>query len=402
MKKSRLNILIITELYPNVINTFIGTFVREQLIHLQTQCDITVISTHAIPLRKLFWLHQHSPISDSGIQKFSVAYYPFWLELLTALGLIHPNKALMLKKKLARKKMMRLSKKLHAKCNFDLVHGHESFIGDEAIPIAKQLRIPSVFTLHGVFSNHKAAFGETVMREIFKNLQQANQLISVSAYAAQTYSISELQKAHWKIIPNGVDLSLYATNRKITSRTGRLKLLSVGFFVPGKKFDHSIRVLAALRARGHDVELTLVGQGPLRKYYSGLAQELNVSEFLNFLGAIPPKKMPIIYNQHDILVHPSEIESFSMVCLEAMACNLPVLCTSTIGLAEFLQNGVDAIIVTPSNLQEVVDKLEQLIQNNALYSSVAKAGNKTAQAFSWKHVAQQIYNTYKETLYAKF
>lgn len=389
-------ILVVTELYPNVTNTFLGTFVVRQLRALQNNYDITVLTTHFIPLAKIFSVRQPRFRDDHGIRVVSLRYYPVWLSVLRLLGLVNDRQVAAINKRVTAKKLVAEAKKLHKKYHFDFVHGHEIYIGDEAIPVGEALRIPSVFTLHGLYEYHLQGFGEVVMGLVLKNLRRAKKIIAVSKIAADTYLRQGVHPEKLEIIPNGIEwqetpppsLEIHNFAR------GRLTLLTVGFMAKEKRMDQVIRSLGALRKKNIDAVLVIVGRGEMEPELHRFVEELQLAKFVRFMGEVIPANLPPVYSTADIVVHPSVVDSFSMVCLEAMSFGKPVVCTSNIGITEYTTSGIDIIVVPPDDEPALQNAVEKLASDKTLRQSIGQAAQKTAKTLTTENVSKRISDFY--------
>jgi glycosyltransferase involved in cell wall biosynthesis len=81
-----------------------------------------------------------------------------------------------------------------------------------------------------------------------------------------------------------------------------------------------------------------------------------------------------------------------MVCLEAMSFGKPVVCTSNIGLVEYLCPGVDAIVVPPDNQQELSGAVYELAKSTDYRKKIGEAARKTAGKMRWEVQAEKMIN----------
>lgn len=389
-------ILVVTELYPNVTNSFIGTFVVGQLRQLRRHYQVVVLTTHAIPYAQRHTTHQPAFRNDDGIHVYSLPYYPRWLMALVRYRLINRQRAFAWNKRVTAIKLLRMARQLHAKYRFRFVHGHEIYVGDEAVPIARAIGRPSVFTLHGVYDYHRHIFGSSVVTSALEHIRGADWLIAVSRVAANSYRAHGLDRDDFAIIPNGV-AAVGRPNPDPDIRSfaaGRTVLLSVGFFAPEKRLERSIKTLGAVRRAGSEAVLVLVGKGEQGGELRRLTAAEGLSDFVKFTGEIKPTDMPAVYAAADILLHPSVIESFSMVCAEAMSMGLPVICTEGIGIVEYLRPGTDAIVV-PADAQLELDATTiHLVRDRGRRQRLGQAAQSAAAAFAWPAIIPKILDLY--------
>ena len=123
---------------------------------------------------------------------------------------------------------------------------------------------------------------------------------------------------------------------------------------------------------------------------------MGVSEYVEFVGAVPHSLMPAYLAAADIAVLPSLIEATSLFALEAMAMAKPVVATNVGGLPEILGNA--ALLVEPMNERELGDAIIQLLQDEERRDEMGNNGRRLAEKHSWKTVAEQTDAEYQRAL----
>ena len=115
---------------------------------------------------------------------------------------------------------------------------------------------------------------------------------------------------------------------------------------------------------------------------------------INIPGYIENRDLPYIYNNAFAFLYPSLRESFGIPLLEAMACGTPVITSNTSSMPEI--GGPDAILINPTNPDEITEKMLQLENDPAFYSKQEEVGLQRATLFSWRQTAEQLYQLYEE------
>jgi glycosyltransferase involved in cell wall biosynthesis len=110
----------------------------------------------------------------------------------------------------------------------------------------------------------------------------------------------------------------------------------LGKFAPHKRVDVLLEAFAVVAVERGDLELTLVGTGPLEDQLRARAAALGLADRVAFVPSVPNHEVPALLHRHDLLVHPSSIETFGMTTVEAVASGLPVLVTASGGPDETL------------------------------------------------------------------
>src|SRR5207247_872477 len=129
---------------------------------------------------------------------------------------------------------------------------------------------------------------------------------------------------------------------------------------------------------------------------SALATQLNISEKVTFLDAIPHADLPLYYNAADVCVVPSYYESFGMVALEAMACGVPVIASRVGGLKETVQDGRTGYLIPWRCPEPFAERLDLLLTNETLRRSLGEEARQVAQAYCWPAIAAQVEDVYHD------
>jgi glycosyltransferase involved in cell wall biosynthesis len=146
--------------------------------------------------------------------------------------------------------------------------------------------------------------------------------------------------------------------------------------------------------------LTIVGGGDKDyvEQLKGFVQKENLP--VHFTNASSPDEMPKIYQEHDALLFTSEWpEPFAITPLEAMACGLPVIGTTTGGSAELFREGINALTYRAADAEELSEKITQLELDNELRESIATTGQQEVRTrLAEPIIAAQIESYLQETL----
>ncbi len=161
--------------------------------------------------------------------------------------------------------------------------------------------------------------------------------------------------------------------------TAQKLILSVGRLQRRKGFDHVVRAIPDLLARGIDVHHAIVGIGEDWDYLERIATELGVRERLHLLGHVEPDDLPRWYNACDVFAMPNrdiegDTEGFGIVYLEANACAKPAVAGVTGGTGSAVQDGLNGVRVDGDNVLAVADGLARLLQDPALAQRLGQAG----------------------------
>ncbi len=286
--------------------------------------------------------------------------------------------------------------------NLDLLHVHyaipHAISAYLASQLLKPLSIPFVTTLHGtditLVGQEKSFFDITRF-----SINESTIVTAVSDYLKkETESIFNPSKPVHRV-HNFVDLDLFrrapfACHRTNFAKPEQIIYIHISNFRPVKRIPDVIKIFAKVR-EAVDGVLVLVGEGPMLREAKELAVKLGVQQHVRYLG----KQLDIvsILGCSDVLLFPSESESFGLAPLESMACEIPVVATNAGGIPEVVTHGRDGFLSQVGDVDSMAAHAIELGRSKAMRVEMGKAGRKSAEAsFSPNLIVPQY-----EALYAK-
>lgn len=157
---------------------------------------------------------------------------------------------------------------------------------------------------------------------------------------------------------------------------GEKILIHASNFRPVKRTSDVVRVFDLVR-REIPAKLLLVGEGPERLFVRQLVKELRLTEHVHFLGE--QDYLEHLLGCADLLLLPSEQESFGLVALEAMSCGVPVVGTSVGGLPEVVVDGESGYLVPVGEVRAMADAAISLLSNPEKHRRFAEAAQTRAR-----------------------
>jgi len=195
--------------------------------------------------------------------------------------------------------------------------------GWAALHLARAAKLPVVVQVHGsdvkLLDEYPAKRARTA-----EALTGADGVVAVSQDLAN--DVTAMGVTTVKVIIDGVDPTLFHQSSD-APRKKRTHVLSVGNLVAVKSVAVLIEAMVGLEA-----DLTVIGEGPLRRSLEAQAKRLNVNA--RFLGSLPLTKLPAHYHAADLMVLPSLSEGVPNVLLEASACGVPWVASDVGGIPE--------------------------------------------------------------------
>jgi N-acetyl-alpha-D-glucosaminyl L-malate synthase BshA len=141
----------------------------------------------------------------------------------------------------------------------------------------------------------------------------------------------------------------------------------------------------------------MVGDGPERPKAEWLARTHGIEEDVTFVGK--QNEMNRLLSISDILLLPSELESFGLVALEAMACEVPVIATRVGGIPEVVRDGVDGFLYDVGDINSMADGCLSILSNRGVRESLGKAAREHAtRNFCASKIVEQYEELYRRTI----
>ncbi|MCX6584117.1 MAG: N-acetyl-alpha-D-glucosaminyl L-malate synthase BshA [Candidatus Aminicenantes bacterium] len=142
------------------------------------------------------------------------------------------------------------------------------------------------------------------------------------------------------------------------------------------------------------VELRVVGEGPLQYEMMDEVEKLGLESHVQFLGV--RSNIGAVMACCQLLLLPSQQESFGLAALEAMACGVPVAASRVGGLPEVIDDGRSGVLFTVGNTDEAAEKAVKLLKDRELYDAVRLAGIDTAlEKFAMNKIVDQYEALYR-------
>jgi N-acetyl-alpha-D-glucosaminyl L-malate synthase BshA len=156
----------------------------------------------------------------------------------------------------------------------------------------------------------------------------------------------------------------------------------------------------ALVAREVPAQLVLVGDGPDRSAAEWLAHDLGIQHKIHFLGK--QERVHELLPLADLMLMPSELESFGLAALEAMACKVPSIATRVGGVPELIDDGETGLLYPVGNVEDMAAGAVSLLKDRKRLDAMREAGRKTAQGrFCSTLVVPQYVRYYESVLSGK-
>jgi glycosyltransferase involved in cell wall biosynthesis len=166
---------------------------------------------------------------------------------------------------------------------------------------------------------------------------------------------------------------------------------------PDKGFDVAIEAFAKLRARGIDAELTLIGQGPERRFLGEVAIAHGVAEHVHLRGVLDHCSTLEAIANSSLVVIPSRVrEGFSLVAVEAALFGVACVASRVGGLPEVVEDGVTGCLVAPGDAAALALAMTDLLGDvEGLRRLGANARERAEQKFDMNTCVDRYLELYR-------
>ena len=283
----------------------------------------------------------------------------------------------------------------------DLLHVHYAIPHSVSAWLASQMldkHLPFVTTLHGTDVTLVGTDPSYLPITRF-SIEQSPGVTSISEYLREkTVEVFGIGR-EIRVIPNFVNCELYCADgdpalRARHASSGEKVIVHLSNFRPVKRVQDCVRIFARV-ADVLPARLMMIGDGPDRGPAEVLARELQVEDRVQFLG----KQLGVaqLLAISDLMLLPSEMESFGLAALEAMACGVPSVASRVGGLPEVVTDGADGFLVEVGNIEGMVAAALSLLTDPSKHEAFTIAARNTAKTrFSAKKIIPRYEKYYRE------
>lgn len=268
--------------------------------------------------------------------------------------------------------------------------------GAYATALGAFTRIPLLVTLQGeTLMDDQDIFNVSVtLRTALRaGLRQAKVVTACSRFTLDdAESRFGLPPGRGKVIFNGVAVG----DQPATSpASGPRYVLALGRVVEKKGFDLLLQAFARVADHHPDVELHIGGAGPAEDTLRRLIAELGLEGRAKLLGRLSREDVAAAMAGAEVFVMPSRLEPFGIVVLEGWRAGRAVIATSRGGPAEFVEDGVNGLLVDPFDTAVLAGALDRLLSDQGLRQRLGDAARRRVADFDWSAIAEQYRECYQ-------
>jgi len=289
--------------------------------------------------------------------------------------------------------------------NLDLLHVHYAIPHSISAILARESlkpkrRLPVITTLHGTDITLVGA-DRSYLPITRYGIVQSDGVTAISQYLKEaTREIFQFDNI--KVIPNFVCQHDYQRHqvdslRRVLAPAGETLLAHVSNFRPVKRPVDCVEIFARVYKNHNHTRLVMVGDGSERTNAEHRARCLGVADKCSFVGKQP--KIVDYLSASDVLLLPSEQESFGLAALEAMACEVPVIASRVGGIPEVVTEGETGFLSEVGDITKMAADATRLVADPELRKEMgAKARESAISRYRTDIVIPQYIQYYEEIL----
>ncbi len=265
----------------------------------------------------------------------------------------------------------------------DLLHVHYAIPHSVSAYLARAMlrprRVPFVTTLHGTDIT-LVGIDRSYLPITRFSIEESNAVTAISEYLRQvTLKEFDVQRPI-EMIPNFVNCDVFQpakdNSRRAEFAPGNEKVLvHLSNFRPVKRVPDVIEIFALVR-KEIPAKLLMIGDGPDRATAEWMVHQNGLASAVTFLGK--QSQVQGLLNCADLMLLPSDLESFGLAVLEAMACGVPAVCSRVGGVPEVVRDGVEGYLVTPRDTKTMAARALEILTDPGRQERMGKAARERA------------------------
>ncbi len=274
--------------------------------------------------------------------------------------------------------------------DLDLLHVHYAIPHSVSALLARQMlaagptkrKLPFVTTLHGTDIT-LVGQDRSYLPITRYSIEQSDGVTAISQYLRER-TLREFEiKNNIQVVYNFVNCDIYIRDADAAKRrleyapNGEKVLVHLSNFRPVKRITDTIEIFDRVRKK-LPAKLLLIGDGPDRSKAEWLAVQKGIHNDVLFLG-----KQDQVYEKlalADVMLLPSELESFGLAALEGMACKVVPIATNVGGVPEMIEHGVSGYLADVGDVETMAKYAIDLLTDNDLLTRMAEASRAVARA----------------------
>ncbi|MBW3197209.1 glycosyltransferase [Marinobacter nauticus] len=299
----------------------------------------------------------------------------------------------------------------------DVIHLHHPFwLGSLGLFMARQLRIPAIYTYHTRLEHYAhfvplpgMLFRNLISHALIKRFANRCDGVIVPTYSTEEYLRMIGVTTPTFVQPTGIEYERFQAVKPADVEALRKRLglsnekvfISVARLSNEKNIDFMIEAIDRLRQES-DVpfRFLMIGDGHQRDRLQKKIDSLELGSHFTLVGAVQPEEMALWYNLGDAFLFASKSETQGMVILEAMSAGLPVVAVRSSGIEDVVRDGLNGY-KTPENQARWIEKAQRLLEDDKLRTELSDKARAFAEDYSIEQFARDVRGIYATSLAAR-
>jgi glycosyltransferase involved in cell wall biosynthesis len=214
-------------------------------------------------------------------------------------------------------------------------------------------------------------------------------IVAVSRSTAADLQQRGFKNSQIEIIPNGVDLGFYSPSPAV-AKSPIPVVLYLGRLKRYKRVDLIIRAFARVWSARRQARLIIAGQGNARPELEKLVAGLGIAEAVSFAGFVTEEQKRELFRSAWVHMLTSSKEGWGITNIEAAACGTPTIASDAPGLRDSVEHGVTGFLVPHGDVSAIETRLQEVIDNPQLRSTLSRQAISFAQQFAWQATAVRM------------
>lgn len=285
-------------------------------------------------------------------------------------------------------------KKILRRYNPDIVHAH--YATGYGLWGSIQKSAPLIVTVWGTDIADALAGKFMIAPVVRRALKAACYITGASQFLLdQAMRFEPSVKDKLVHIPFGVDISPEEPSSEDENHP--VQIIFSKQFYPVYAPELVLRAFAKACHRVSNIKLLMIGGGPLHEKLLKTTEELNVKQYVDIRDWVEMGDAERLIRQSDIMVMPSERESFGVAALEAAAAGVPVIATDVGGIPEIVENDYNGLLISPGDENALTEAIIRLADDSILRQRMGEAGRKIArERYNFQDCLDRMENLYQQ------
>jgi glycosyltransferase involved in cell wall biosynthesis len=384
-----MNILFLTNAYPDFESSYRGIFIKQMATLLQSEGYEISVVTPKIYKRSHYFEEQ------DGI---NVYRFPFFAK----------DKLLIEYRKIPYAKMISYYLTgflwtfwgvLRNRC--EMIHVHWAIpTGLIGVLVGKLLKKPVIVTIHGS-DFRMATEGSKLLKKIFLYVcHRSKRILCVSELQAKEIKNMGVKEVKISTLPMGIEESFLEAGRNRRGKSSRQEytILSNRNLLPIYNVCLLIRAIPMVLQEKPRAKFLIAGEGAEKEVLEREVEKLNINSSVKFLGRVPHEQMPKLLSQADIYVSTSPYDGTSVSLLEAMGSGAFPIVTDIPSNREWIDNGQNGFLVPEENENLLARKILDAMRNQVLLGEARDKNRKIIeQRAYWRKNIRKITELYQNS-----